>query len=361
MDPVVVADNVELESVDSIQGVLTELFRFQYRAEVDAEDITLTTLAERTAAVHTYELGMSFDGVFIVVELEAGSYALFDLTGPAGGDDPTPLMETIIATLAQGDVATVQVIPVAVTVVPCLVHVEQGNTVPVRIGPGMNRAIMLYMPANIEVRANGHFVDPVDASEWFRILKSQIAPDVAAEELWIARTDVVEQGGCDTLTQIDARTVIPPAPPITAVRTTGGRASGGGSTPSVAADPNAQVGIVPLGGNWTFVYDSTAYQSCEGGDTTRMNTVEVLVGLNLRVTAGMDVAPDGRSLQFYGTTYTLQSGGVYLATAVYDAGSNAQTRLRPVSTAAMSGEFVINVFGDNYRCSITIPVSMRRG
>jgi hypothetical protein len=129
----------------------------------------------------------------------------------------------------------------------------------------------------------------------------------------------------------------------------------------VPSDPNAQVSTVPRGGAWRFTYDTTAFQSCANGDTTRTDTTAVLPGLNLSFSSPLTVAADGRSFQFFGTTYTLQQGGIYLGSATFSAGVNAQTRLRPDTDSSMSGEFVINVSGADFQCSITIYVSMRRG
>jgi hypothetical protein len=357
MDPTVVAGRVDAAAAGLIQEVLIALFRLQYRADARPADISAVTIADLPAAVYEYSLTPTFKGTFVVVETDDSTYALFDLNAPADSqDDPLVLLESVVATLVEGEV---QNVPVLATAVPCFVAATADQTVAVRIGPGVNRAIILFMPADIEVRANGFYTDPGDSSEWFRIVKAQIAPDVAADELWVARADITESGDCTNLTRIDARAIIPPAPPITAIRTTSGPASGAGA--EVPADPNAAVGTVPLPGAWTFAYDTTAYQSCRGSDTSRTNTADVLQGLPLTVSSPITVAGDGRSFRFYGTTYTLQADGVYLGSATYGGGVSAQTRLRVLSSSSMSGEFVINAVGTDFACSITIYVSMRRG
>lgn len=354
MDPDTVAENVETEEVPLLADILIQLFELQYRTQLTPDDVTPMPLGDLNAVVYEYPVGDVYAGTFLVVEVAEGSYALFDLTTPVDDDaDAIEFLTPIVASLISADAPVV----VAATVVPCMVTAAAANSVAVRVGPGDNRAILFYMPDATEVRANGQYVDD-EGDLWLRLIKAQLAPDSSADELWVALADVEAVGGCDTMTMVSARGIIPAAPPIVAITDT---SSSDPSAPTAAGDPNAVVGLVPRGGVWRLSFDTTALQSCANGETTQTPTADVLGDFGNGYSSGISPAADGRSFTFYGITYVLQDGGIYIGGSDFGDGVSQTTRLRPISDSQMTGEFTINVIGADYRCSITIFVSVRRG
>jgi hypothetical protein len=364
MDPTVVSETLDLEDeTPPLTELLINLFNEQYRVTPDLEDITQSELGEAAlpAAIYPYSVGDAFAGTYVVVQVGAEAWALFDMTAPVNDTlDALELIGQIAMTLVEGEIAP---ITAAATAVPCMIVPAPNSTVAVRIGPGDNRAIILYMPDDAEVRANGVFVDE-NGAEWLRVNKTQLAPDVAADELWVLAGEVITSGDCTSLTAIASRNIIPAAPPVVVVPAED-TAQGANTGAGVPTDPNAALGVVPRGGVWTWRFDSTAYQSCASGgvtgDTTQSPTSELLGTFAAGFSSSMNVAADGRSFTFYGTTYTLQQGGVYLGTSDFGGGVGQATRLRVISDSRMSGEYTINVQGADFACSITIYVTVTRG
>jgi hypothetical protein len=360
MDPSVVAAAIDLSRSRVPQDILSRLFEIQYRAPANFDRIREIALDEAPALLYPYGISDNYAGAFVLVELEASRYALFDLAVPADDSlDAIDFIAQIALTLTQDAQPTPRA---AATVTPCLLATSATDRVAVRVGPGDDRAIILFMPVGRTYRANGQFTDE-DGALWLRVSRTQLAPAVAADELWVSARDVTTTGDCAILTQVGSREIIAAAPPITAI-------SAGGRPPTsfsaaVPADPAAVVGIIPRGGAWTLAFDTTAYQSCRGGDqqsaTTTTPTSQVLGDFARGYTSAITVAADGRSFSYYGTTYTLQQGGIYIGGQAFGDGVSQTTRLRPLSETQMTGEYTINVPGDSFACSITIYLSVRRG
>jgi hypothetical protein len=354
MDPTVIAEKVDTEDAPLLADILIQLFELQYRAQLTPDQLTPVVIGELEAISYSYDVGAAFRGTFLVVELSEATYALFDLTeSTESALEPVEFLSPIIASMLAGDDSII----VAATVVPCMVTAAQPNTVSLRVGPGDNRAVLFYMPADVEVRANGLYLD-AEGDTWLRLIKSQIAPDSASDEIWVAEAEVVTTGDCTALIEIASRDIIPAAPPVVALTEATPEA---GAAPVGGGDPNAVVGVIPRGGVWTFAFDTTALQSCANGDTTRADTVAILGDFGRGFSGGLNVAADGRSFTHYGTTYYLDASGEYIGNQSFGTGVGQTTRLRLVSDSQMSGSYTINVVGADYQCSITIFVSMRRG
>jgi hypothetical protein len=362
MDPTVLADTIDLDRSPLMQDILSQLFQLQYNTRMDIDQITESRIDGNPALTYTYTIGDVFTGTFVLLQLDEQEYMLFDLTGPNDDFvDPSIFVAQVAETLSHGAEAT----PVAVVAVaPCLVASSESTDVAVRIGPGENRAIILYMPRGSEHRATGQFTDE-DGGLWLRVSKLQLAPEVAADELWVLAEDVTTTGDCTVLTQIGGRSIIAAAPPITAIGSGRPVGGSGGAPASIPPDPDATVGIVPRGGAWRFSFDPTAYQSCRAGDqqgeTGTTATSALLGDFAQGYSSPINVAADGRSFTYYGITYTLQEGGIYIGGQAFGDGVSQTTRLRPLSATQMTGEYTINIPGTDFACSITIYVTVRRG
>lgn len=90
---------------------------------------------------------------------------------------------------------------------PCIVQAEHAD-VAVRVGPGLHRAIRIYLPTNRAFPVIGK-ATAGDGSLWWKV-------DIAGiEQAWVAQSDVAAAGGCALVADVDAPPVIL-APPTVA-------------------------------------------------------------------------------------------------------------------------------------------------
>ncbi len=83
---------------------------------------------------------------------------------------------------------------------PCTISTDQVQAVRVRVGPGVNRTAITFLPANTPFAVLGQ-AQAADGSLWWKLDKEQVAPHTAAAELWVAQDDVTAQGDCDAVGQ----------------------------------------------------------------------------------------------------------------------------------------------------------------
>lgn len=90
---------------------------------------------------------------------------------------------------------------------PCTVQTEATN-VRVRVGPGLNRGVFIYLPANLSVTVTGQ-AEANDGMLWYQLAKAEAAPDSAANEIWVASTVVATSGACDIVPAVEPPPIIP--------------------------------------------------------------------------------------------------------------------------------------------------------
>lgn len=286
---------------------------------------------------------ITYDGILGVVELDDGVYAYFDLLAPEGElDDNIDVLSEALTSLAE-DVEPQQA-QGGSDAGTCTVSVDEANTATLRVGPGENRSAVAFLPADGEYEVTGAFTAD-DGSEWFQLDKSEAAPNSAANEVWVARDDVDENGDCNNVGTTDAPPIIPgnslsPPPPA-------------GAT----AAPGGVTGTVPQAGRWTFSYAATGNGSCQGGRNTPFSTIELGESLTQVYTVG--VQQGGQQITI-GLDLLTRSGNGYFGTFDFGDGFNAQIYITDVSAITMRGQTIVNDTFNGVPCSITIGFSMSR-
>ena len=136
---------------------------------------------------------------------------------------------------------TNQTQPVAPSV-PCTVSVS-GIDAELRVGPGKNRSIVLYLSAGDTFVVIGT-ANADDGTRWWRLDKTKTAPAKAAQinETWVSAAQMTESGDCDAVGTVAAPRIIR-ARPTAAPRptTVSGGSSSGGNT-SATPQPTPQEG-----------------------------------------------------------------------------------------------------------------------
>jgi hypothetical protein len=291
-------------------------------------------------------LFLTLDAVTPEDEIETTLAAMIEMIDSFEGDD-------VVAT-AGDDAATTTV---STPAEPCTVSVDTANTAQLRVGPGTNRSSVAFLPPNVDVEVIG-FAVADDGSEWFRLDKEQAAPQSAANELWVAREQVDEQGDCDAVGEVAAPPVVPitssnpPPPPASS--------SGGGSQADEGAGGSGSAGgtIVPQLGRWTLTLSSTVNVSCQGGSNVTVPSNQVFTSLTF--VANISPGSDPTNIIVDGDRFTFQGGNMFMGNFDLGGGSNAQMRLTFTSSTTLTGEMVANQTISGTPCSATVYFSGRR-
>ena len=218
----------------------------------------------------------------------------------------------------------------------CNVSTSQANTVQVRVGPGTNRTVVSFLPANVEFVALGK-AEADDGSLWFKVDKDEAAPGKAVNETWILAESVIHDGNCDAVADVAA----PPIIPIIAQPT---------PKPD-GSPPDESDYILPQGGTWTLSWGAI-FLSCSNGASGSVDSG--LTPLPVFVTGG---GPNGLSIQneIYASSgvnnYTLSDVFVMDGDSI-----NATVTMRVNSETSISGRISFGV--DN--CTGTLPVTISR-
>ena len=102
---------------------------------------------------------------------------------------------------------------------PCVIHATTASTAELRVGPGEHRTRRAFLDTDLYVDVTGKKV--VDNRIWWQVDKYQAYPSGAdmVMELWVPEDQVVEQGACEQVVDVDAPPIIKP-PPTPAPRQT---------------------------------------------------------------------------------------------------------------------------------------------
>lgn len=125
--------------------------------------------------------------------------------------------------------------PTTAPAVPCTVTATQANTAQLRVGPGENRSILLFLSPNDTYEVIGTANDNKGA-RWWRLDKTKAAPAKASvvNETWVSDAQMTESGDCDAVGTVSA-------PPIIRIRPT--------AAPVSTSAPNATAQPTPLPGS----------------------------------------------------------------------------------------------------------------
>ena len=103
--------------------------------------------------------------------------------------------------------ATATAIPTP-EIVPCFVIAEQAGAVEVRVGPGLNRTSVTFLPAQTTFLVQGQTEDTSGAI-WYLLDKEEAAPGKLIAEAWVASEDVTVSEGCASVAEVNAPPIIP--------------------------------------------------------------------------------------------------------------------------------------------------------
>lgn len=313
----------------------------------------------------------ALEGLFIVIKLGTGEHWVFVYGVPDGElDTQSVIVQEIAATFSSNIALDPKTglpfgTPVAIPTntagsnsgpnaqtasTDCVVSTRDANTVQLHVGPGYNRAVVTFLPANTDFEPTGSFT-AADGSEWFQLDRSEAAPTSAASEVWVARENVDEAGDCDAVADASAPPIVPissnPPPQATAVP---------GAPPNT---PASSGGSVPTNGTWTLTFAPTSPVSCIDTDTVHINTSEMWD--TTPYVQPIVVARDGNSFTYGGDLFTRISPTSFSGSSNLDDGSNLQMRLDVVSGTQMVGQVVINdTADDGTPCSGTTSVNVSR-
>lgn len=144
----------------------------------------------------------------------------------------------------------------------CNLSTADTNTVQIRVGPGFNRTVIAFLPANQGFEALGQSTDD-EGNIWFRVSQEEAAPTKAVNETWVASDDVDKSGDCSAVQDAAAPPIIPiqQAPPTAVPQdTTTDPATDATTTETTTDSPSAPAvdasgAILPTAGNWLLSAD----------------------------------------------------------------------------------------------------------
>jgi len=345
-------------------------------ATIKASDVQKMTYGDRQAAVYTYVIDSSTDGMVVILPMSSGSpgylsfsaykghmtvrraiisaiISSFTYTGTgtaspairnASGTGITGTEEAATEEAATGGAETG-----GTSEVDCRVSAERADSAQLRVGPGTNRGAISFLPVGVEVTVTGRIVLK-DSSVWYQLDKAQAAPKgTAAAELWVAAKDVSATGDCDHVGDKSAPPVIPGnvAPPTN----NGGNGSQGGASTTP--------GLLPAAGGWVLVMDATSNASCAGGNNFPYNTSETFDPTTYGDTI---VGIDSNSFYYSSDTFTRIPGtNSFTGTFTYADGTPGYVRFNLVSPTTMTGQITVNYSLEGSACSETVQFVSTHG
>jgi hypothetical protein len=150
----------------------------------------------------------------------------------------TSVTNVNVATLTPPNTFVVTAQPTVGT--PCLVRARGVDATQLRVGPGNNRSVLRWLEADRDFTVVGTNVAS-DGSVWWRLDKSQAAPQQvsAVNETWVADSQVVRSGDCDTVGIVAAPPIIRARPTAAPTGTPDPNSGGNNATPQSSAEPDA--------------------------------------------------------------------------------------------------------------------------
>jgi Tol biopolymer transport system component len=96
----------------------------------------------------------------------------------------------------------------------CLISTDRVDQISMHVGPGRNRGIFSYLPANQDFVVVGQAYDDQNVV-WWQLDKNQIGGSESANSLWVSSEDVGEKGDCLAVVRADAPPLVMAPPPNT--------------------------------------------------------------------------------------------------------------------------------------------------
>ena len=239
-------------------------------------------------------------------------------------------------------------------VVECIVRTEDAATVQVRVGPGNNRGVLAFLPADRDFDALSQFED-ADGGVWYQLDPTVAAPAQLANQTWVAAHDVDSTGNCDALVMSDEPAVVRSTTTVTTGSggTSSGGSSSGGSGPLAA-------------GTYRFTFNlDNQLSSCRTDHDGERTYYDDYFAQNGPIVTGT-ITYSGAQLQFQGVAaFELRDGTFQVE---YNAEPRTFDRVSfgLTSTTSFAGTWEVNIDQSlwpnpaNYQCSIAIPFTATR-
>jgi hypothetical protein len=232
--------------------------------------------------------------------------------------------------------------------VNCTISTTRDNTVHVRVGPGENRTAIVFLSAGSSYRVLGQ-AKAKDGSQWWKLDKNEVAPDKAANEVWVKQVDVKATGDCDKVTDVNAPPVVPivnappSAPPV------------GNDTGSSNPPPSGGGGNTPLSGTWTVNFGD-GKESCTDISNFDFMPAARQDIFNVVAASSSLIYVDGGPLVRNGNTFS----GAYDLVDNQGATFNRKLILQVNSPTEMSGTLIDTATVEGHLCSATLPINMTK-
>lgn len=222
LDPEVINTLVSAGQRTTASRALISTYAALYSQRIAGDAVMTEDFAGLNAAVWYFSQEVRQAGAFIVVELAESTYAAFDIVAPEPDFEAVfRQVEMMAATLttrvtvpprAAGQLVPEQRGSPPIPGEPCTVRADAGSSARLYVGPGFNRSVVAFLPTEQDFLVIGRaFAD--DGSEWFKLDKSEAAPQSAAYEVWVLADAVDALGGCAAVEILTGSAAIPSAPP----------------------------------------------------------------------------------------------------------------------------------------------------
>jgi|GEM_PF-1669532 hypothetical protein len=384
IDPVSLRVEVPTVIQSDLENALIEVYNTLISSSrVRSRDVEFLELGGFPAAGYRFEEvfdGTTYEDILFILQFDEGEFGalIFSaLPGALDDEDNAALIRRIAATFAPAGQSSISVsngnstgessglssafgsafgnnsssqTNTTVSIEPCLVSTNEADTVQLRVGPGFNRAVVLFLPTGDEYDVIGTFTTDA-GDEWFQLIKDEVAPESGASELWVLREDVNESGECDSVGDASAPPIVPilsNPPPVTVV-------------PGETTTTNTTAGlIIPTGGVWTLTYNSQGDASCAGTESFHVSQQDI--SLTPVLTGNLAVSNGGDTFSYYGVIYTRVPGSNnFRGLASFSDGTSNESFATLTSSTSLVGSDIFNVTFDGNPCSATFGFSARLG
>ncbi len=273
----------------------------------------------------------------MVIPFTNGSTGIIEEISLAGKLREEDTVVAMVESFDNSEEVTGTTATVATKSVNCTVSTTRDDTVHVRVGPGENRSAIVFLSAGSSYKVLGQ-AKAKDGSKWWKLDKGEVAPDKAANEVWVKQDDVKATGDCEKVPDVNAPPVVPivNAPPA--------------NTGSNNDNGNPPTGGVPQPGSWVISY-SNGKASCFGTGTVDVpiNDPSEVISVSI---SGSTINLDGDILRFIGGNTYQGIGQIKID------GQNVSTNItvQVLSPTQIVGSLVgTSTFSDT-SCSVTIPI-----
>lgn len=223
---------------------------------------------------------------------------------------------------------------------PCLLQAPGPQQTRLRLGPGVTRSVLRFLPADDRYPADAQ-IFLADGTRWYRLEMAALPFQVNSDELWTSSTEVTTLGDCVNLPDFYQEPP-PAARPVVAQ---------GEVRVVEAADPN-----VPNTGLWSLQYGASSIE-CEGDTPDPPDTPAI------STQTAVNVAADGSFIVFNQQRFERVEEGVYLNSFdLLTVGGTviADFRLEVENRTRMTGSITFDYLDGENRCVGTTPITMQQ-